>query len=369
MMDASEPVDFALLGHPADDEHFGELLRQSKPDFDGAKLRRHQPLLRKFFEWTPSYPTLPRLTATDPHGRQVNGRLIICTFMPDALQSPKDMLVAYQKTLAGCRVAQSLGARILGLGGFTSIVTGDQGRKLAAELGVAVTSGNSLTAAIALDQVAHVLARLQWDLSGRSLAIVGASGDIGRACAFRLAPRARRVRFIGRNVASLERLREELPAELEIGLSTTVADALTCDVIVTATSAAEPLLDETELPAGAVVFDVGYPRNVRRLAVPREDTLVVPVGRALLPFSLPLSDYTRLGDPRVLFGCFTEAIVLALTGRVESYSVGQGCITEERLSTILALARDCGIVPADPLSGSRIPVDGRLDRFLGYSTT
>jgi fatty aldehyde-generating acyl-ACP reductase len=366
MTDASEPVDFALLGHPADYEHFADLVLRSKPDFEAAKLRRHQPLLRKFFDWTPSYATHHRLVATDPQGRRVTGRMIVCTFLPDALQSPRNMLLAYQKTLAGCRVAQTLGARILALGGMTSIVSGDQGRKVAAELGLAATSGNSLTAAIALDQIERVLARLEWDLSERSLAVVGASGDIGRACTFRLAPRARRLLLIGRNLASLERMREELPAGLDISLSTKVPAALGCDVILTATSAAEPLLDESELVAGTVVFDVGYPRNVRSSTNPRPDTLLIPVGRAQLPFSLPLSDYTRLGDPTLLFGCFTEAIVLALSGQFESYSVGQGCITEQRMSRILALARDCGVTGTDPFARA-VPRTTKRDRRLGYS--
>jgi hypothetical protein len=108
---------------------------------------------------------------------------------------------------------------------------------------------------------------------------------------------------------------------------------------------------------------------VRGAAAPRTDTLLMPVGRARLPFALPLSDYTRLGDIHLLFGCFTEAIVLALTGQFESYSVGQGCITEGRMRRILALAHDCGIVAADPFSDAAIPKDRRLDQFLGYSTT
>ena len=59
--------------------------------------------------------------------------------------------------------------------------------------------------------------------------------------------------------------------------------------------------------------------------------------------------------------------MLALSGRFESYSVGQGCISVERMRGILALARDCGVEGAAPL-GDAASAERRLDAFLGSAT-
>src|SRR5205085_5515515 len=105
-------------------------------------------------------------------GRQLAGRLIFCTFLPETIPSPRHMLATYQKMLEGCRVAKNLGAKVIGLGGFTSIVGGTQGEKEAQELQIAVTSGNSLTAALALAQLNMLLERLDWKLCDRTVAVV-----------------------------------------------------------------------------------------------------------------------------------------------------------------------------------------------------
>src|SRR5258708_36310505 len=163
------------------------------------------------------------------------------------------MLAAYQKIRAGCNVAKDLGAKVVGLGGFTSIVGGTQGERESEELGSAITSGNSLTAALALAQVDMLLSRLNWDLSNRTVAVVGASGDIGRACAMALAPRARQLLLVARNRAKLEEIRCAMPENAEIPGCTETQDATHATVIVAATSASQPILSEADLLPGTVV--------------------------------------------------------------------------------------------------------------------
>lgn len=360
-------IDFALLGHPASYDHLGDIFVHSRPDFNREKMTKYKATLEKIFEWTPSYAAKDPLVIHQPNGQQISGRLIFCTFLPETIHSPRKMLATYQKIRDGCRVAKDLGAKVIGLGGFTSIVGGTQGEKEAQELQVAVTSGNSLTAALALAQLNILLSRLQWDLSDRTVAVLGASGDIGRACALALAPRTRRMLLVARNKAKLEELRDEMPANVEIHISTEVQDTTQASIIVAATSAAQPILAETDLQPGTIVCDVGYPKNLSYAPNPRSDVLAISGGLAEMPFAFDIAYYTRLPAPTIMYGCFSEAMILALAGRYESYSIGQGCITQEKMENILALALAHGFRPAPLYRGKNLVTDETLSTFLQES--
>jgi len=360
-------IDFALLGHPDSYEHLGDLFVHSRPDFSREKLAKYRATLSKFFEWTPGYAAKTPLTIDLQDGRQLSGRLIICTFLPETIASPRQMLAAYQKTREGCRLAQELGAKVVGLGGFTSIVGGAQGQDLAQEFGMAVTSGNSLTAALALAQLDELLARLEWTLDGRTVAVLGASGDIGRACTLALAPRAGGMLLIARNKAKLQALYDELPAEVEVQISTDIGQAAQASVIVAATSSPRPILAEADLRPGTLVCDIGYPKNLSYAPDPRPDVLVISAGLAEMPFSLDITYHTRLPGPTLMYGCFSEAMILAMSGRYQSFSIGQGCITLEKMEAILDLAHAQGFRPAPLYRGDHLITGEILEHFLRCS--
>ena len=60
--------------------------------------------------------------------------------------------VAYQKIVQTGQLAQKLGAQILGMGAFTSVV-GDAGITIAERLSIPVTTGNSYTVATAVQAI------------------------------------------------------------------------------------------------------------------------------------------------------------------------------------------------------------------------
>jgi predicted amino acid dehydrogenase len=92
-------------------------------------------------------------------------------------------------------LAQSEGARIVGLGGFTSIVS--KGAQSLVGKGVAVTSGNVLTTVMALEGIADVTRRLGLSLPAMHTAVVGATGAIGRLASLLLADRVAGLTLIG----------------------------------------------------------------------------------------------------------------------------------------------------------------------------
>jgi predicted amino acid dehydrogenase len=91
-------------------------------------------------------------------------------------------------------MAQDRGAKMVGFGGYTSIVT-DNCRAVPADT-FAVTSGNSLTSAAAVEAVKQAKARL--GLRSLRLGVVGALGNIGAVLAELLAEEVDSVVLVGR---------------------------------------------------------------------------------------------------------------------------------------------------------------------------
>jgi predicted amino acid dehydrogenase len=74
------------------------------------------------------------------------------------------------------------GARIMGLGAFTSVV-GDAGITVAHEADIAITSGNSLTVAMTLEAAKQAVQLMgATDLTKGKAMIVGATGSIASVC-------------------------------------------------------------------------------------------------------------------------------------------------------------------------------------------
>ncbi len=128
------------------------------------------------------------------NGSGAEGWLLVAPMLPQHLLEfrPAEMQDMIQRTID---IAKSKGVGILGLGGFTSVIT--RGGERAQGLGMAVTTGNSLTSIMAvqgLEQAAECCGKKLGDLH---VAVVGATGAIGRLCALMLADRAGKVTLVG----------------------------------------------------------------------------------------------------------------------------------------------------------------------------
>jgi fatty aldehyde-generating acyl-ACP reductase len=371
-------LSFALLGHPTSYDHIASLLPMLRPDLEVEKVRAHKTALAKAFEWSSTFATEETLIVPIGNSAFRIGKLIICTFLPEHAHSPRQMSAAFQKTRDGVKLAKDLGAGIVGLGGFTSIVGGAtsivggaQGEKLPAEFGLAATSGNSLTAALAIEQIKALSEKLDWPLAGQTVAVLGATGDIGKACAIGLGDmNVRRLILIARNKAKLASLRLELSGIAEeVFASTDPGDALRASLIIAATSSAAPLLNEADLLAGTIVCDIGYPNTLSPASDSRPEVLAFHGGLAQAPFELPITQYTLLPSPDVLPGCFAETLALVMANRYESYSIGQGRITPERMQTILDLAHSLGFRPATFYRNNNPVTDADLTAFVNHSAS
>ena len=82
-------------------------------------------------------------------GQRIEGYLITLAATPRMMMKHHEHFT-YKRLNQAARIAEKRGARIMGLGAFTSVV-GDAGITVAHEADIAITSGNSLTVAATLE--------------------------------------------------------------------------------------------------------------------------------------------------------------------------------------------------------------------------
>lgn len=255
-------------------------------------------------------------------GAEAEGWFIGCPLTPKQLLTLPTEFV-YKRLIQCGRLAESLGAGIIGLGAFTSVV-GDGGVTVAKNLDIAVTTGNSYTVATAVEGGLDAARRMGITMENAKVAVVGATGSIGRTCALMLAPKCAEIALIGRDLIRLEAVARELPSarvrlydDVHLGLR----DA---DLVITVTSARDAVIEPEDLKSGSVVCDVARPRDVSvRVAKERDDVLVIEGGVVAVPGPDADFHFTFGFPPRTAYACMSETMMLALDGRYESFTLGK----------------------------------------------
>src|SRR5215813_13415319 len=110
-------------------------------------------------------------------GREIKGWLIACPFTPPTMMS-LPVETVYKKIVACGHMAEELGARILGLGAYTSVV-GDAGKTIADRLDIPVTNGDSYTVTMAVEAIREAARVMGLSMRESTVAVVGATGSIG----------------------------------------------------------------------------------------------------------------------------------------------------------------------------------------------
>jgi len=129
-------------------------------------------------------------------GRELKGWLIACPFTPPTMMSVP-VETAYRKIVACGKMAEELGGRILGLGAYTSVV-GDAGKTIADRLELPVTTGDSYTVTMAVEAVIEAARVMDIPMRQATVAVVGATGAVGKTCALLLARECAELVLVGR---------------------------------------------------------------------------------------------------------------------------------------------------------------------------
>src|SRR5512133_1507321 len=142
---------FAFIIHPIDPKRdvsrkfplLGRLLNEKQIDFFST-----------FFP--PVYISEIEVITSEATGKEIKGWFIACPYTPRRMTM----------------LAEKLGANILGLGAFTSVV-GDAGITIAKALDIPVTTGDSFTVSMAVDAIREAARLMEIPLERATAAVVG----------------------------------------------------------------------------------------------------------------------------------------------------------------------------------------------------
>lgn len=263
-------------------------------------------------------------------GKRARVYLIGVPLLPDQIRLHPGLAV--RRAVQAAHLAENLGATVLGLGAYWSVV-GNKGTEVAARSGIAITNGGAYTAATVKMAVPLILDRLRSrgvDPADATIAVVGANGVVGFGICRQVVGHVGRLIMLGTDASRLERSRELLArrhpgAHIE---TTTVYGALReADAIFTATSSPHPIIFPEHVREGCLIIDLGRPYDVEDSVKAMPGVEVIPGGVVRLPGN-PSWNINLGYGPGLVPACLAETVIIALDGCTQRVSLGDRTKTE-----------------------------------------
>jgi predicted amino acid dehydrogenase len=298
-----------------------------------------------------------RITGIEsPDGKRTEGIFIGVGLTPKMfMELPVEDV--YGKLVQAVELARREGCGVVGFGAFTSVV-GDGGITVQQRTGFPVTTGNSYTVATAIEGTLDACDRVGIDRHSATLAVVGATGSIGRACAEIMAPEFGRLILIGRDIDRTQAVAKEIAGAQA---STDLDSIREADVLVTVTSSDTDLIKPEHLKRGAIICDVARPRDVSmRVAQERPDVLVIEGGVIDVPGEFR-STFDFGFPPGTAYACMSETFMLAMEDRSESFTLGK-TVSAAQVREIQAMAKRLGFKLSGYRSFERAVSDEEIER-------
>lgn len=256
-------------------------------------------------------------------GETVRGWFVAAPYTPQVLHDlPLEKV--YSKIIDTINLAESKGAKIMGLGAHIAVV-GDAGKTISERVSIPVTTGNSYTVAVAVDSMIEAANIMDIQMTEASVAIVGATGSIGKACARVFADICPELILVGRDSERVNQVRELCEGKVAtIIASSDISTIYKADLILTVSSAIDAIIEPAHLKPGSVVLDVARPRDVSpAVARERDDVLVIEGGMVEVPGANADFHFDFGFPPRKAFACMVETMALAMEGRYENFTIGR----------------------------------------------
>src|SRR2546425_3542849 len=252
-------ADFALIGHQESWRAAADVLAVLR---GSERTRLADDEIKDILPWIP-----PRAVCHVDIGSIVGAKargIYIDSFIP-----PDRLEAAYvhenrARVRGAAACAIKAGAKIVSLGGFSSILIEGNFDQLPERHDTVFTTGNTLTVGFIVQGIKKMCALEGRYIRRSTLLIVGATGDVGSGCARCLAPIVRRVLLSARNVERLRRLAAELEADgVQVEVATDLRQfSVEADIVICAASLASSSLLLGRVAPHAIVCDAGYPKNL-----------------------------------------------------------------------------------------------------------
>ncbi len=272
-------------------------------------------------------------------GISIEGSYIDSCFVPEMLSRFK---TARRKVLNAMELAQKKGINITALGGFTSIIFENfnllqhkQIRNTSLEW-ERFTTGNTHTAWVICKQLEINAPRIGIDLKKATVAVIGATGDIGSAVCRWLINKTgiSELLMVARQQEPLELLQKELDGGTITSLDKALPQA---DIVVWVASMPKTIEIDTEnLKKTCLMIDGGYPKNLDEKF--QGENIYVLKGGIVEFFNdigWNMMELAEMQNPqREMFACFAEAMILEFEKCHTNFSWGRNNISLEKMEFI-----------------------------------
>lgn len=335
---------FGLIGHLTSLEHAQAVARElGYPEYADQGLDF----------WCSAPPQIvDTIKVRSITGQEIEGRYVESCFLPEMLANRR-IKAAMRKILNAMAHAQKHGINITALGGFSSIIFEEfnlhqnkQVRNIKLQF-ENFTTGNTHTAYIICRQVEQASQKLGIELSKATVAVCGATGDIGSAVCRWLDARTdvADLLLIARNQERLQALQAEIGRGKILGLEDALPQA---DVIVWVASMPKGIeIDFTTLKKPCLLIDGGYPKNLAS-KIQHPDVYVLNGGivEHSLDIDWRIMKIVNMEVPgRQLFACFAESMLLEFEKWYTNFSWGRNQITVEKMEQIGQVSLKHGFRP------------------------
>ncbi|HEV2080070.1 MAG TPA: hypothetical protein VGR19_09290, partial [Allosphingosinicella sp.] len=280
---------------------------------------------------------------------RVQGVYVDTFITPDEIAARPTRAIV-DKVRQGIAAAEREGVRLVTLGGFTSILV--EAMAIRSDGPVALTTGNTLTAALIVRGIERAAELLGRSMDQEDVLVIGATGDVGSACARSISGRSRKLLLAARNGERLEREAQQLSRSGPVLFSTDVKQLLRqATMVIAAASTSDRPFNLGDCRPDAIVCDAGYPKNMARRSAAHGGPRLFWGGMGVLPGGMPsydgvLEKFYRLPVKDAFHGCILEGAVLALAERFEPFSTGRGRIMPAQLAEMWGLAQSGGVTLA-----------------------
>ncbi|MFM6357833.1 MAG: long-chain acyl-[acyl-carrier-protein] reductase [Planktothrix sp.] len=335
---------FGLIGHLTSLEHAQAVARDlGYPEYADQGLDF----------WCSAPPQIvDDIKVTSITGQIIEGKYVESCFLPEMLASRR-IKAATRKVINAMAHAQKNGINITALGGFSSIIFENfnleqiqQVRNIKLEF-ERFTTGNTHTAYIICRQVENEAQHLGIDLGKATVAVCGATGDIGSAVCRWLNrhTEAGELLLIARDKERLNALQEELGRGKIMGLEEALPEA---DIIVWVASMPKGVeIDPNTLKKPCLLIDGGYPKNLAtKIQHPDIHVLDGGIVEHALDIDWKIMKIVNMKLPgRQLFACFAESMLLEFEKIYTNFSWGRNQITVEKMEKIGTVSVKHGFKP------------------------
>lgn len=346
-MDHTTPrLDFALIGHQESWDKV-TLLINTMRQMEGSDLLPPDTIKEIF-------PFIPPRKVFDIKVNRLNGEpvygIYIETFIsPDNL-GIKHLQQNLSKVKEACLCAANEGAKIVSLGGFTSIVLEASNSPLQEIKNTFFTTGNTLTAAFICEGIKKACIENKIDIHKSSLLIIGSTGDIGSACVNYFSGIANKLLLCARNVKQLQQqaisLQENnIHCKASVDLNLLLPEA---DIILFVASSPVVEWKTSLIKDDVIICDAGYPKNMIQQLPPhlKKRIFCGGMGHVAAGFHFTpryMESFYKYPCDNASHGCLLECIVLSMEKNYLAYSIGRGNITKENMNAILQMSKKNGI--------------------------